>query len=226
MATVTGRWKFYFQAFINAWPLGESTETHSTHNMKIIIILLAVCFIAFFLWYLQKRKTNAIHKIKPVVATEKPVSDDFIDKLVNSDYAKRLDSLKTHVKGHKVINSNIGNAGFILSLDNNCWASAFRIDNSISFEYGKGVVPQEAINKINSSEFGDATESIIDDKPYANERNNMNAEIRKSHGKIIEGLSIGDNTFNFAFENGMELDFQLCNDKNNKPAIRVFWEQW
>jgi hypothetical protein len=51
-------------------------------------------------------------------------------------------------------------------------------------------------------------------------------EVRKSHGKLIEGIAIGNNTFNFAFENGMELDFQLSHDKNKTPSIRVFWEQW
>lgn len=194
--------------------------------MKIIIILLAVGLIAIFFWYLLNKKRNSTHQIKPVIATEKPFPDDFILKLVGSDYSKSLDSLKSHVEGQKVINSIIGNAGFILNLDNNSWALAFRIDNKISSEYGNGIIPQESMNKINSSKFGDASDAIIDDKPYASEVNNMKVEVRKSHSKIIEGLAIGEDTFNFAFENGMELDFQLCNDKNNKPSIRVFWEQW
>ena len=63
----------------------------------------------------------------PLISKESPLSEDNLDKLLNSDYAKSLDSLKAHVKGHKVINSTIGNAGFILYLDNNSWALAFRI---------------------------------------------------------------------------------------------------
>ncbi len=134
--------------------------------------------------------------------------------------------MKTHVKGRKVINAIVGNAGFILKLDNDTWASAFRIDSTIFSELGNGKINEENLNKINSTTLGNATDSINEDSPYAKDRNDAKAEIKKSYGKTIEGLAIGDNTFNFAFENGMELDFQLCNDKNNVPSIRVFWEQW
>jgi hypothetical protein len=176
--------------------------------------------------YCKNKKTDSSHQVRPIHETEKPISNDIIDKLINSDYAKGLDSLKIHVKGHRVISSTVGNAGFILYLDNNSWASSFRVEDQISFQYGNGTISEQNISKVNSAKFGDASESITDNKPYSNEANNMKVEVMKSHGKMIEGLSIGDNTFNFAFENGMELDFQLCNDKNNKPSIRVFWEQW
>ena len=191
------------------------------------IILLFLCFIAFFfISYSQKKKTSSLHKIKPLISIESHLSEDNLDKLLNSDYAKSLGSLKAHVKGHKVINSTIGNAGFILYLDNNSWALAFRIDNKISSEFGNGSIAEESINKINSSRLGNASVMTNDNSPYASEGNILRDEVRKSHGKIIEGLAIGDNTFNFAFKNGMELDFQLCNDKNNTPSIRVYWEQW
>ena len=145
---------------------------------------------------------------------------------MNSDYSKNLDSLRVHIKGHKVISSIVGNAGFILNLDNSTWASAYRVGNSILSDFGQGVIPEKSKNYINSTKFGDASNSILEDKPYSNDPNNLKSEIEKSHGKLLEGLAIGNNTFNFAFENGMELDFQLCNDKNGRPAIRVFWEQW
>ena len=188
-----------------------------------ILILLAILFIAILLWYFLKAATSSIHLQKPQKATEKPISEDIIQ---NSDYRKNLDSLKVHIEGHKVVNSTVGNAGFILNLENNTWASAYRVDNSILSDFGNGVIPEKSMNNINSTKFGDASISIIDDKPYANEPNDIKKEVKKSHGKLLEGLAIGDNTFNFAFADGMELDFQLCNDKEGKPAIRVFWEQW
>ena len=193
---------------------------------NIIIIALIGFLTAFFLWNAQTKKSVSSHETKPLIAAEKALSDDFINGLINSDYAKSLDSLKNHVTGHTVIGSATGNAGFILNLDNDSWASAFRVDNKISAEYGSGIIPQEALNKINSVKFGDASNKSIDDRPYSNEENNITEEVNKSHGKLIEGLAIGDNTFNFAFEDEMELDFQLCNDESNKPSIRVFWEQW
>ena len=167
-----------------------------------------------------------MHKLKPTQTSESPLSADLMDKLANSDYTKGLDTLQTHVAGHRVINSATGNAGFVLYLDNNSWALAYRTDNKISSEFGSGLITNASINKIHSTKLGDASDASIDDSPYANERNSVENEVRKSHGKLIEGLSIGDNTFNFAFEEGMELDFELCNDNKNIPAIRVFWEQW
>ncbi len=193
--------------------------------MKVTILLLALVT-SVLIAFSQKKKVNPAHKLEPKSPTESPMPDDFIDKLGNSDYAKSLDSLETHVAGQKVVNTVIGNAGFILYLDNNSWASAYRVENRICSEFGQDPIPEESITKINSPHFGDASESAIGDVPYASEKNIMTAELRKSHGKLIEGLAIGENTFNFAFKNGMELDFQLCSDKNNIPSIRVFWEQW
>lgn len=190
------------------------------------LVILAILIITMLLWYLLKADKNSIHLQKPQKATEGQISEDVIQSIMNSDYRKNLDSLKVHIEGHKVVNSIIGNAGFILNLENNTWASAYRVDNSILSDFGNGVIPEKSMNNINSTKFGDASISIIDDKPYSNEPNDIKKEVKKSHGKVIEGLAIGDNTFNFAFADGMELDFQLCNDKEGKPAIRVFWEQW
>ncbi len=190
------------------------------------LVILAILIITILLWYLLKADKNSIHLQKPQKATEGQISEDVIQSIMNSDYRKNLDSLKVHIEGHKVVNSIIGNAGFILNLENNTWASAYRVDNSILSDFGNGVIPEKSMNNINSTKFGDASISIIDDKPYSNEPNDIKKEVKKSHGKVIEGLAIGDNTVNFAFADGMELDFQLCNDKEGKPAIRVFWEQW
>jgi hypothetical protein len=195
--------------------------------MTIIFIILSLgVLIASFLWKSRTNRKNSLHNIKPINETEKVFSDEFIQGIMNSEYVKSLDLLKVHVTGHKVISSITGNAGFILKLDNNSWASSFRSGDKIFGEYGIDIIPQELNNKINSIEFGDASNPGLDDSPYANEYNNISAEVKKCYGKVIEGLSIGDNTFNFAFENGMELDFQLCNDENNKPSVRIFWEQW
>jgi hypothetical protein len=191
-----------------------------------ILIIFLILFIVILIWYFLKGDSNSVHLQKPLKTTEKAISDDLIQNLINSDYAKKLDSLKVHIEGHKVINSTVGNAGFILYLENNIWASAYRVDNSILSDFGNGEIPEKSMDNINSTKFGDASISILDDKPYANEPNDIKTEVKKSHSKIIEGLAIGDNTFNFAFADGMELDFQLCNDKEGKPAIRVFWEQW
>jgi hypothetical protein len=188
----------------------------------IILLALLVLISVALLWNgYTKRNAATAHQ-----ATEPPFSDDFLNTLVNTDYAKNLEGLATRVRGRTVNGSIVGNAGFILQLDNNTWAAAFRVDDGIFSAFGNGAVPQENLNTINSREFGDASGLLTANVPYANQKNNLAAEVKKCHGQTLEGLSIGNNTFNFAFANGMELDFQLCTDNNNKPAIRVFWEQW
>ncbi len=191
-----------------------------------ILVIITILLMTTLLWYFLKADTNSPHLHKPQHATENLISDDIIKNIMNSNYTKNLDSLKVHIEGRKVINSIVGNAGFILKLDNNTWASAYRVDNSILSDFGDGEIPEKSMNNIISRNFGNASISILDDKPYANEPNDIKTEVKKSHGKIIDGLAIGDNTFNFAFEDGMELDFHLCDDNEGKPAIRVFWEQW
>lgn len=146
--------------------------------------------------------------------------------MLNSKYARSLDTLYFHVEGCKVISSFTGNAGFILFLDNQSWAVAYRVDNKISFAFGNGKVPEAYRKKIHSTVFGKATEPTGKNEIYGTERCNIAAELKKSYGKFITGLSIGEDRFNFAFTNDVELDFYLIDDKKHKPAIRVFWEQW
>ncbi len=193
--------------------------------MKNLLILLGILIVFGLYWYSKERKKNT-HLSKPAQASEPQISEEFIDGLVNSDYAINLDQLRNHVTGHKVINSVVGNAGFLIYLDNNSWALAYREGNIIKSDFGTGGTPENKLQSINSDKFGDATDGILEDKPYAQDKNDNVLEIKKSHGQTLEGLAVGQNTFNFAFEDGMELDFQLCNDKNDKPAIRIFWEQW
>lgn len=168
----------------------------------------------------------AMHGQKPVQSTDSVLSSLQLEQMVNSDYARSLDSLYFHVEGCTVMNAYTGNAGFILLLDNKSWAAAYRIDSMVMHAFGNGKIPQAVIKKINSNKFGNATEPIGNNQISATEKCNIPTELKKAYRSKITGLSIGNNTFNFTFTNDMELEFLLINDKNNKPAIRVFWEQW
>jgi hypothetical protein len=190
------------------------------------LVILIISSIVLLLWYFLRGDTNSAHLQKPHQGTEEDIPEDLLQNILNSEYTKGLDSLRAHITGHNVVGSTVGNAGFILNLDNNTWASAYRVEDKILSDFGSGAIPAASMNNINSAEFGDGTVSILDDAPYAHLPNDIKTEVAKSHGKLLEGLSIGDNTFNFAFAEGMELEFQLCTSKEGKPAIRVFWEQW
>jgi hypothetical protein len=166
------------------------------------------------------------HIQKPVQSADSVLSASQTEQLINSPYARSLDSLFVHVTGHKVMNAYSGNAGFILIFDNKSWAAAYRVDSMVVSSFGKGKIPDTTMKKINSKKLGNAAAPIGNYQISSGEKCDIKAELTKAYGKLISGLSIGERTFNFNFENDMELEFLLVKDNNNQPAIRVFWEQW
>jgi hypothetical protein len=91
---------------------------------------------------------------------------------------------------------------------------------------GNGELTESGIAFINSSESGDGSSPLAEDLPYADAVCDIATEIQQSHGKPITGLAIGENTFNFCFPEGKELETMLVHDPDKKLALRVFWEQW
>ncbi len=171
------------------------------------------------------RKQNP-HETPPELA-EVPAELIAKMKIVEkSDYFKNLQPLKAHVKNRKVISSKHGNAGFILLLEEGLWAAAFREGDVVASAMGKGKPPQSVLDQISSAAYGDTSSSIGANVPYADQFCDIASELCKSHGHTITALSIGENTFNFAFDDGHELDFMLVNDNAGTAAFRVFWEQW
>jgi hypothetical protein len=198
-----------------------TTIAMSTKSLQILLFLLSTN-----LAFSQTTLRVSTHNQKPIQSTDSVLSVSQTEQLVNSPYARSLDSLALHVTGHKVMNAYSGNAGFILVLDNKSWAAAYRVDSMVLSAYGKGKIPATAMKKINSKNLGDAAAPIGNYHISCGEKCDIKAELRKAYGNVIAGLSIGNGTFNFNFENDMELEFLLVKDNNNQPAIRVFWEQW
>lgn len=174
----------------------------------------------------QTTSPPSSHNQKPVQSTDSVLSASQTEQLVNSPYARSLDNLALHVTRHKVMNAYSGNAGFILVLDNKSWAAAYRVDSMVVSAFGKGKIPDNILKKINSKKLGNAAAPIGNGQISSGEKCDIKTELKKAYGNVIAGLSIGNNTFNFNFENDKELEFLLVKDNNNKPAIRVFWEQW
>ena len=194
--------------------------------MKFFIIILSLILIGI-ITYSCKRGDVTSHD-KPPKEDKNPDFDTekLINDIKNSPYYKNLQPLSEFVTGQVVINSETGNSGFILFLSNNAWAVAYREGSSVGSSFGEDVPSADIKKLINSSEFGDASESIDKSVPYASQDCNIQEEVKKSHNKKITGLAYGENSFNFAFEEGRELDVMLVDDKDGKPAFRVFWEQW
>jgi hypothetical protein len=153
-------------------------------------------------------------------------SEELITRIRSSEYYGNLQPLAKFITGKQVIKSETGNSGFILLLANQSWAAAYRDGSSVGSSFGTGS-PDSTVRKlIRSSLYGNASEPIPHDVIYAKEYCDIEREVAKSHGNKITGLAYGENSFNFAFEDNRELDVRLVNDKNGKPAFRVFWEQW
>lgn len=189
--------------------------------IKIIIILLTIIVVSTDLL------SKTLHSEPPQI--DKKLSTDiqaFIKEIEESDYYKNLLELKSFVKNRTVISSKTGSSGFILYLDNDTWVAAFRDNKIIGHAMGTKKDKTKALQFIQSNKYVNATEPVLENIPYANNICNIPYEVSKSHGKILSSLAVGKNSFNFAFEDGHELDFKLLHNKYGQPAIRVFWEQW
>lgn len=197
--------------------------------MKLIIVLVVLCIVLLTITFFRKGHPPADqHKAPPLQgsAMSQDETSKRIESITQSPYYNSLKPLKEHVKGKTVLESQAGNAGFILMLSGESWAAAYRSGNEVGFRFGNGKPDSKSLNAIRSSDYGDASEPLKENLPYSNQRCDISAEVKKSHGQQIEGLSVGMGTFNFAFVGGRELDFHLVNDRSGKPSVRVFWEQW
>lgn len=195
--------------------------------MKIFIIFAVLVLVVAAIYGLSKVRNADQHMSKP--KTEKNLDfdpDEIIARIKDSQYYKDLNPLNEFVSGQTVKESIVGNSGFILVLANDTWASAFRDGNLVGSTFGKSEPTDEIIGLINNQSYGNASDPISQDTIYAEQFCDIPKEVTKSHGKRIEGLSYGESSFNYAFESGFELDVKLVDDKDGKPAFRVFWEQW
>jgi hypothetical protein len=195
--------------------------------MKIFGILAIIVVVVAALYGLNKARNVNQHYSKPKTDKNPEFdTEELITGIKNSEYYKNLQSLNDFVSGQMVRNSITGNSGFILVLENGTWVSAYRENNSVGSSFGKSQPAEEIIRLINNDKYGNASEPIPQNTIYANQVCDIPREVFQSHGKRIEGLSYGASSFNFAFENGFELDVKLVDDKDGKPSFRVFWEQW
>lgn len=195
--------------------------------MEIVAIVLLVGFAVLTIFSYMRPPHGDAHMAPPVQGgMSEEEATRMIESITSSPYFRSLKPLNEHVKGKTVRQSEAGNAGFILMLSDESWVAAFRSGNEVGFRIGKGNPDSESLRAVRSSDYGDASEPLEEDRQYSSQRCDNVAEVHKSHGHQLEGLSCGKRSFNFAFVGGRELDFQRVNDRNGKPSVRVFWEQW
>lgn len=148
------------------------------------------------------------------------------DRILQGDYYAELMALRDFVSGKTVVRSVAGNVGFILFLDDATWVAAYRRGERVEHAMGSHAPGIELMSAIVSQEYGDASKPLAANVIYANETCDNAEEVAKSHGSKITTLSIGERSLNFAFADDHELDVKLVDDRDGRPAFRVFWEQW
>ena len=195
--------------------------------MKILAIFAVLVVVVAVIYGLSKVRNADQHMSKPKTENKPDFDpDEIIARIKDSQYYNNLQPLNEFVSGKIVRDSIAGNSGFILVLANKTWVSAFRDGNVVGSAFGKSEPANETISLINNQSYGNASEPISQNTIYADQFCDIPKEVSKSHGKKIDGLSYGEDSFNFAFEGGFELDVKLVDDKDGKAAFRVFWEQW
>ena len=149
-----------------------------------------------------------------------------IERLQASDYSRSLGPLRILVAGRAVVNSEAGNSGYAVHLDDGQWVMCFLRDGRLEWESGVGSVPENRRSLLDSADYGDGTPPLHYDYPYAAEPCDLAAEVAKSHGQTIDGIAIGENSFNLCFVDGHEIDATVVTLADGGTALRVFWEQW
>jgi len=147
-------------------------------------------------------------------------------KIRTSKYSQHIQALTPMIKGKVVQNSIAGNSGFILIFTDNTSVISYLKKEKLYYKYIETVLSDGDRALIKSDDYGDGFAPLDVDIPYANVICNLASEISNAHGKTITGFSTGEDSFNFCFPNGMELETMLVPDKDNRIALRVFWEQW
>lgn len=168
------------------------------------------------------------HQDHPQGATELPPEvEAFAKELFASEYFAYVSSLKPSVVGKRVERSQAGHSGFALFFEDGSWVVAFLAKNRLEWQLGNGLLPMEVESLLESPQHGDAQPPLaVHDRPYATETCQIAVEVAKSHGKTIDALATGRDSFNFAFEDGHELDTCLVPARDGRLGLRVFWEQW
>jgi hypothetical protein len=152
--------------------------------------------------------------------------EEMARQIQHSDYYASVQPLLAAVEGKVGSDSQAGTLGFLLLFTDGSWVASYMGGKTLSYELGQGTPPEATLALLNNPEFGDASRPLSVDVPYANQTCDIEAEVKKAHGRVITGMAFGLRCFNFRFPDGLELDTRIVPDPSGKIALRVFFEQW
>lgn len=156
-----------------------------------------------------------------------PESRAAVDRIQASDYFSSVAALEPHVVGRRVVRTGSGTSGFYLEFDDDSWVLVFLRDDVLVWTNGTVThgYPEHDLLEMSSPKYGDGHLPLASGF-FAEGTCDIAAELEKCVGHVVEGISYGENTFNFRFEGGRELETIIGPTHDGKLALRVFWEQW
>jgi hypothetical protein len=150
-----------------------------------------------------------------------------LERIPASDYFASIRPLQELVVGRRVTGTGAAHSGFILILDDEIWVICFLQAGALRWAGGALAegISGEYVEAMGSPEYGDGREPLASGF-FAEGICDIPAALEKAKGEAIEGISFGENTFNFRFPGSRELETIIGPTHDGKPALRVFWEQW
>ena len=164
--------------------------------------------------------------IKNLSRSDAKLLEDAKHRILKSDYYRDISSVFELIDGRFVKETMAGNSGYVLVFNHQLYSVAALFENKLMLMIGTGEINQDHIDFINSPIFGDGKNPQIDlNIPYCDRYCDIARELTYCKDKQIDGISIGENSFNICFEDDFELDSTLFLDKAGKLTLRVFWEK-
>jgi hypothetical protein len=168
------------------------------------------------------------HDMPPQVTNDPPREVlEALHRIQASDYFASIAPLQELVVGRHITAASAGHSGFLLILDEEVWVICYLQASALRWAGGRLAegISGEYVEAMCSPEYGDGREPLASGF-FAEGTCDIPAALEKAKGQVIEGLSFGENTFNFRFSGGRELETIIGPTRDGKLALRVFWEQW
>lgn len=166
------------------------------------------------------------HDQKPI---KQPVPFEFQNKLEEiskTTYFQLVKKLGEQIKDKVVVASMVGHTGYLLHFEDRSWLLCYLEKEKLEWLMGEDREPtSQELSLLQNQAHLNGQEPIDIDLPYADEENKIFLATLKTHGKMVTGVSIGQNDFGICFPNGRELEAHVFL-YNASFVLRVFWEQW
>lgn len=168
------------------------------------------------------------HAEEPVREEEEltPELAERAEGILQSEYARYIREMEPAIRDKEVASSQAGSSGFLLFFSDGTWVAAYLEGERLAYQLGSGTPSAEGVRALSSSAYGDGSEPLPVDYPYAEEPCSIAEQVANCHGLPVVGLAYGADCFNFCFPEGWELETMIVSDQDGHTALRVFWEQW